>query len=93
MHGWRMRLERRHPCLQRRGFRGVERFGCRILIAFSCFALMQAGMPAVQSHPPFARVVLFPCIRFPNVLLRVFIKTSQSHQPYFFLIRAYDACL
>ena len=29
-----MRLDRRHPCLQRRGFRGVGSFGCLIIIAF-----------------------------------------------------------
>ena len=48
--GWRTRLERGHPCLQRRGFRGVTQYrDPRDARSFSCFALMQARMPAVQS--------------------------------------------
>ena len=49
MCGVANRLYRRHPCLQRRGFRGVKPRRFDIARPFSCFALMQAGMPAVQS--------------------------------------------
>ena len=44
-----MRLDRRHPCLQRRGFRGVKLPRFDIARPFSCFALMQARTPAFQS--------------------------------------------
>ena len=33
-------------------FSGVKSLNSQIARAFSCFALMQAGTPAFQSHPP-----------------------------------------
>jgi hypothetical protein len=33
-------------------FSGVKSLSSQIARAFSCFALMQAGTPAFQSHPP-----------------------------------------
>jgi len=43
-----MRLERRHPCLQRRGFRGVKR-RMHVTVFRVGATLTQARMPAVQS--------------------------------------------
>ena len=37
-------------------FSGVQLRRYQIARAFSCFALMQARMPAVQSHPPSAKL-------------------------------------
>ena len=58
-----MRLERRRPRLQRRGFRGVKPRRFDIARPFSCFALMQAGTPAFQSHPPCTCVPIVSAFR------------------------------
>ena len=57
--GLRNGLDRRHPCLQRRGFRGVKLLTFDIARPVSCFALMQAGMPAVQSAPACLLLLMF----------------------------------